>query len=218
MEQWIIEVIGAFGYVGIFLLMLAENVFPPIPSEVIMPVAGLAVGAGRMSFTVVLLAAIAGTLLGNLPWYLIARLVGRQRFLELTARWGKYAAVKPADVQAAIAWFDRHGSKAVLLGRLAPGVRTLISIPAGLSEMPFGRFLLLSTIGSAVWITFLLLAGVILHDNWHTIADIIGPLGTLFVATVAVGFVVWIGWRRWSDRRAAADIVTPAPGPGDPIG
>lgn len=218
MEQWIIEVIGAFGYVGIFLLMLAENVFPPIPSEVIMPVAGLAVGAGRMSFTVVLLAAIAGTLLGNLPWYLIARLVGRQRFLELTARWGKYAAVKPADVQAAIAWFDRHGSKAVLLGRLAPGVRTLISIPAGLSEMPFGRFLLLSTIGSAVWITFLLLAGVILHDNWHTIADIIGPLGTLFVATVAVGFVVWIGWRRWSDRRAAAAIVTPAPGPGDPIG
>ncbi|WP_299132374.1 DedA family protein [uncultured Amaricoccus sp.] len=218
MEQWIIEVIGAFGYVGIFLLMLAENVFPPIPSEVIMPVAGLAVGAGRMNFTVVLLAALAGTLLGNLPWYLIARLVGRQRFLELTARWGKYAAVKPADVQAAIAWFDRHGSKAVLLGRLAPGVRTLISIPAGLSEMPFGRFLVLSTIGSAVWITFLLLAGVILHDNWHTIADIIGPLGTLFVATVAVGFVVWIGWRRWSDRRAAADIVTPAPGPGDPIG
>ena len=218
MEQWIIEVIGAFGYVGIFLLMLAENVFPPIPSEVIMPVAGLAVGAGRMNFTVVLLAALAGTLLGNLPWYLIARLVGRQRFLELTARWGKYAAVKPADVQAAIAWFDRHGSKAVLLGRLAPGVRTLISIPAGLSEMPFGRFLLLSTIGSAVWITFLLLAGVILHDNWHTIADIIGPLGTLFVATVAVGFVVWIGWRRWSDRRAAAAIVTPAPGPGDPIG
>lgn len=218
MEQWIIEVIGAFGYVGIFLLMLAENVFPPIPSEVIMPVAGLAVGAGRMNFTVVLLAALAGTLLGNLPWYLIARLVGRQRFLELTARWGKYAAVKPADVQAAIAWFDRHGSKAVLLGRLAPGVRTLISIPAGLSEMPFGRFLVLSTIGSAVWITLLLLAGVILHDNWHTIADIIGPLGTLFVATVAVGFVVWIGWRRWSDRRAAAAIVTPAPGPGDPIG
>ncbi len=215
MEQWIIEVIGAFGYVGIFLLMLAENVFPPIPSEVIMPVAGLAVGAGRLDFTMVLLAALGGTLLGNLPWYFIARLVGRRRFLELTARWGKYAAVKPADVEAAIAWFDRHGSKAVLLGRLAPGVRTLISIPAGLSEMPFGRFLLLSAIGSGVWITLLLLAGVILHDNWHTIADIIGPLGTLLVLLVGLGLVVWIGWRRWSDRRAAAEL---GPRPGDPIG
>lgn len=202
MEQWIIEVIGAFGYVGIFLLMLAENVFPPIPSEVIMPVAGLAVGAGRLSFSLVLLAALGGTLIGNLPWYIIARMVGRQRFLELTARWGRYAAVKPADVEAAIAWFDRHGAKAVLLGRLAPGVRTLISIPAGLAEMPFWRFLLLSAVGSSVWITLLLLAGVILHDNWHMIANVIGPLGTVLVLAVALGLVLWIGWRRWSDRRA----------------
>ncbi len=214
MEQWIIEVVGAFGYVGIFLLMLAENVFPPIPSEVIMPVAGLAVGAGRLSFSLVLIAALVGTLVGNLPWYFIARMVGRQRFLELTARWGRYAAVKPADVEAAITWFDRHGSKAVLLGRLAPGVRTLISIPAGLSEMPFGRFLLLSAAGSAIWITLLLLAGVILHDNWHMIANVIGPLGTALVLLIAFGLVLWIGWRRWSDHRATTRATEAPPAPG----
>ncbi len=203
MEQWIISVIEAFGYPGIFLLMLAENVFPPIPSEVIMPVAGLAVGDGKLSFTLVLIAALAGTLLGNLPWYFIARMVGRDRFMELTTRWGGYVALKPADVEAAIAWFDRHGAKAVLLGRLAPGVRTLISIPAGLAEMPLGKFLLLSAIGSTVWIVLLISAGVLLHNNWHIVADIIGPMGTILVAIVGLGLIGWIAWRRWTDRKAA---------------
>lgn len=202
MEQWIIEVISAFGYFGIFFLMLAENLFPPIPSEVIMPLAGLAVGAGRLNFVLVLLSALAGTLIGNLPWYLLARAIGRQRFLHLTDRWGKYVAVKPADVDTAIAWFDRHGAKAVLIGRVMPGVRTLVSIPAGLAEMSLVRFLALSAIGSTVWILFLIGVGMVLHDNWHVIADIVGPLGTILLLLVAVGPIGWIAWRRLSDRRA----------------
>ncbi|MFO1106362.1 MAG: DedA family protein [Amaricoccus sp.] len=205
MEQWIIEVISAFGYFGIFFLMLAENLFPPIPSEVIMPLAGLAIGAGQMSFVLVLIAALAGTLLGNLPWYFVASMIGRQRFLDLTARWGKYAALKPEDVEAAIAWFDRHGAKAVLIGRLMPGVRTLISVPAGLAEMSFVKFLTLSAIGSLVWILFLIIVGMVLHDNWRRIADVIGPLGTILVLLLVLGVVAWIGWRRLTDRRRAAD-------------
>jgi membrane protein DedA with SNARE-associated domain len=203
MEAWIVEVISAFGYVGIFLLMLAENVFPPIPSEVIVPVAGLAVGAGKLSFVVVVLVALAGTLIGNLPWFLLARLLGRERFVALTARFGKYAAVKPGDVEAAIDWFDRYGSKAVLIGRLAPGVRTLISVPAGLSAMPFATFLGLSAIGSAAWIVLLLAGGMILHKNWHLLADILGPLGKVLLVLCVLGLAAWIAWRRLRDRREA---------------
>lgn len=205
MEQWIVDVIGAFGYFGIFLLMLAENLFPPIPSEVIMPIAGIAVGAGRMSLVLVVIVALAGTLIGNLPWYFIARAVGRDRFLELTARWGKYVAVKEADVVAAIEWFDRHGGKAVLLGRLAPGVRTLISIPAGLAEMPLTKFLALSAIGSTVWIIFLVAIGMLLQANWHIVAAIIDPMGKILIVLAGLGVVGWIVWRRWRERGAVAE-------------
>lgn len=203
MEQWIIDVISTFGYFGIFLLMLAENLFPPIPSEVIMPVAGIAIGAGQMSLWLVLVASLAGTLLGNLPWYFIARAVGRDRFMELVARWGKYAALKVSDVEAAIAWFDRHGGKAVLLGRMAPGVRTLISVPAGLAEMPLGKFLALSAIGSVIWIGFLIAIGVFLQANWHYVAAVIDPLGKILIVLAVLGGIGWIAWRRWRERRAA---------------
>ena len=215
MEQWIIDVITAFGYVGVFFLMLAENLFPPIPSEVIVPVAGLAVGAGTLSLWLVVLAALAGTLIGNLPWFFLARMLGRDRFVALVARFGKWAAVKPADVAAAIDWFDRHGNKAVLIGRFAPGVRTLISVPAGLSTMPFGTFLLLSAIGSAIWLGLLLAAGLILHSNWHLIADVLGPLGKILLILVAMGLLGWVLWRRWQERRRAraAAAVEKAPFP-----
>lgn len=201
MEQWIIDVVTAFGYVGVFFLMLAENLFPPIPSEVIVPVAGLAVGAGTLGLAGVVLAALAGTLIGNLPWFFLARLLGRSRFVALVARFGRWAAVKPEDVEMAIDWFDRHGAKAVLIGRFAPGVRTLISVPAGLSAMPFGTFLLLSTLGSAVWIGLLLAAGMILHANWHLVADILDPLGKVLLVLVAFGLLGWVLWRRWRERR-----------------
>ncbi len=204
MEQWIIDVVTAFGYVGVFFLMLAENLFPPIPSEVIVPVAGLAVGAGTLGLVGVVLAALAGTLLGNLPWFILARMLGRTRFVALVGRFGRWAAVKPEDVEMAIDWFDRHGAKAVLIGRFAPGVRTLISVPAGLSAMPFGTFLLLSAIGSTIWIGILLAAGMILHSNWHLIADVLGPVGKILLILVAVGLVGWVLWRRWRERHPAA--------------
>ncbi|TPE53028.1 DedA family protein [Amaricoccus solimangrovi] len=205
MEQWINDIVGAFGYLGIFLLMMAENLFPPIPSEVIMPIAGISVGSGQMSLSLVLISALAGTLLGNLPWYFIARAVGRERFMELVARWGKYVALKVSDVEAAIAWFDRHGGKAVLLGRMAPGVRTLISVPAGLAEMPLTRFLILSAVGSVIWIGFLIGVGMFLRANWHLVAAVIDPLGKLLLVLAVAGAIGWIAWRRWRERGSARD-------------
>jgi membrane protein DedA with SNARE-associated domain len=203
MEQWIIDVITAFGYLGIFLLMLAENLFPPIPSEVIVPVAGLAVSAGQLGLVFVVVAALAGTLLGNLPWFLLARMLGRERFIALVARFGKWAAVKTEDVEMAADWFDRHGKKAVLIGRCAPGVRTLISVPAGLSSMTFTTFLVLSSIGSLIWISLLLAAGMILHQNWEVISSILGPIGKILLGLIAVGLLGFVLWRRWVERRAA---------------
>jgi membrane protein DedA with SNARE-associated domain len=210
MEQWIIDVVTAFGYIGVFFLMLAENLFPPIPSEVIVPVAGLAVGAGTLSLVGVVLAALAGTLIGNLPWFVLARMLGRARFVALVGRYGRWAAVKAEDVDMAVDWFDRHGAKAVLFGRFAPGVRTLISVPAGLSSMPFGTFLLLSAIGSAIWIGLLLGAGLVLHSNWHLIADVLGPLGKIILVLVALGLLGWVLWRRWRERASRRAEKEPA--------
>jgi membrane protein DedA with SNARE-associated domain len=203
-EQWIIETITAFGYVGIFLLMLAENLFPPIPSEVIVPVAGLAVGAGELGMVPVMLVALAGTLIGNLPWFLLPRLLGRQRFVALVARFGRYAVLRPEDVEAAIDWFDRHGTKAVLIGRFAPGVRTLISVPAGLSSMSLTAFLVLSAAGSTIWIGLLLAAGMILQSSWHRIADLLGPAGKVLLLLAALGLAAWVLLRRLRERRAAS--------------
>jgi membrane protein DedA with SNARE-associated domain len=202
MEQWIIDVVTAFGYVGIFLLMLGENIFPPIPSEVILPVTGVAVGAGELSFVAAALVALAGTLIGNLPWFFVARWIGRERVMHLAERWGRYAAIRPDDVAHAIAWFDRHGVKAVLIGRFAPGVRTLISVPAGLSGMPFPQFLLLSAIGSTIWIVFLLSVGIVLRNSWHAISGIVGTVGTVLVLGLVLALAVFLVWRHWHERRA----------------
>jgi membrane protein DedA with SNARE-associated domain len=210
MEQWIIDVITAFGYGGIFFLMLAENLFPPIPSEVIVPVAGLAVASGSLNLWLVVIVALAGTLIGNLPWFLLARLLGRERFVGLVARYGRWTAVKPSDVEMAIDWFDRHENKAVLIGRFAPGVRTLISVPAGLSTMSFGTFLLLSAIGSTIWIGFLLAAGMLLHSSWHLIADVLDATGKVLLLLIVVGLFGWVLWRRLRERRIrrAAEVPT----------
>lgn len=202
MQQWIIDIVTAFGYVGVFFLMVAENLFPPIPSEVIVPVAGLAVGAGTLSLPGVVFAALAGTLIGNLPWFVLARMLGRARLVALVGRYGRWASIKPGDVETAIDWFDRHGAKAVLIGRFAPGVRTLISVPAGLSAMRFATFLLLSAIGSTIWIGLLLAAGMVLHSNWQLIADVLGPLGKILLVLVAIGLLGWVLWRRWRERRS----------------
>lgn len=203
MEQWITDVVGNFGYVGIFLLMLGENLFPPIPSEVIMPIAGLAVGGGQLSFVPTVIAALAGSLIGNLPWFYVARKLGRRRIIDLVDRRGRMLAMRPKDVEDAIGWFDRHGDLAVLIGRLAPGVRTLISVPAGLSEMSLIHFLVLSAIGSVVWIALLLGAGILLQQNWTLVSDVLGPAGLVILATIGLGLIFWIVRRRRQERAGA---------------
>jgi membrane protein DedA with SNARE-associated domain len=185
----------SMGYVGIALLMFAENLFPPIPSELIMPLAGFTVAQGKMNFVLAVVAGLLGTMLGALPWYYAGKLLGEERLKSLADQYGKWITVSSRDIDKADNWFDRHGSKAVFLGRLVPGIRTIISLPAGLSEMHLVPFLIYSTIGSALWIFGLTYAGYLLGDNYDLVDEYLGPVSKIVLATLIIGFAIWVGRR-----------------------
>lgn len=195
MVAWITNTMTSMGYVGIALLMFAENLFPPIPSELIMPLAGFTVAQGKMNFVLAVVAGLAGTMLGALPWYYAGKLLGEERLKALADKYGKWITITSRDIDKADNWFDRHGSKAVFLGRLVPGIRTIISLPAGLSEMHLVPFLIYSTIGSALWIFGLTYAGYLLGDNYDLVDEYLGPVSKIVLAIIVIWFAIWIGRR-----------------------
>jgi membrane protein DedA with SNARE-associated domain len=191
---WIADLIDAFGALGVALLMALENLFPPIPSELILPFAGFLVGRGELGFLPVLVASTAGSLFGALVLYALGRWGGR----KLILRYGRFLRVKEADLDRAEGWFDKYDEWVVLFGRMVPGVRSVVSIPAGMLGTPFVRFVLLTTAGSAAWNALLLGAGWYLGDNWQQIAGIVGSASNVVLVLVAVALVsaaVW-WWRR----------------------
>lgn len=194
MTGWIADLIEGFGALGVALLMILENLFPPIPSELILPFAGFLVGRGELGFLPVLVASTAGSLFGALILYALGRWGGR----KLILRYGRFLRVKEADLDRAEGWFDKYDEWVVLFGRMVPGVRSVVSIPAGMLGTPFVRFVLLTTAGSAAWNALLLGAGWYLGDNWQQIAGIVGSASNVVLVLVAVALVsaaVW-WWRR----------------------
>ena len=187
MATWIIETINSLGYAGIFLLMLAESLFPPIPSELIIPFAGFAAASGSLDVWLVLLFATVGAVVGMLPWYFVGRIFGLGRVRALADRYGRWATVNAAEVDTATQWFHRFGPVIVLLGRLIPLIRTLISVPAGLAGMPLWRFVLFSTIGAIVWNSLLVGAGFLLAEHYELVESWLDP-GT----NIVLGLVVLI--------------------------
>ncbi|KMO39408.1 alkaline phosphatase [Methylobacterium aquaticum] len=177
MVDWIVTAIERTGYLGVFLLMLIDNIFPPIPSEVIMPLAGFAAGRGQLSFIGVFLAGTAGSLSGTLLWYGVGRWLGRERLRRFAARHGRWLTLSPAEVERAGAWFARRGRVAVLLGRVVPGVRSLISVPAGVAGMPLTLFLAYSALGTIVWTGLLTAAGYGLGEEYRLVGRLIEPIG-----------------------------------------
>src|SRR5690606_7390065 len=155
------------GYLGVFLLMLAENIFPPIPSELIMPLAGFAAARGDMDMIMVILAGTAGSVVGALPWYYAGLLFGKDRLKAIAARHGRWLTMTPADIDQASDWFARCGISAVSVGRLVPAVRTLLSVPAGIVRMRILPFLFFSTVGSLLWTAFLAFAGYVLESQYE---------------------------------------------------
>jgi len=174
--EWILQVMSDLGYVGIILLMFLENVFPPIPSELIMPAAGFAAARGELSLTGVIMAGSLGSVLGAVVLYGLGRMMNEQRLIALTDRYGKWLLVSSDDIRKADDWFDRHGKKIVFFGRLIPAIRSLLSIPAGMSEMPFGQFLLYTSLGTTLWSGLLAYAGYQLGNNYEAIEVWIAPI------------------------------------------
>jgi membrane protein DedA with SNARE-associated domain len=171
---------------GISLLMLAENIFPPIPSEIIMPFAGFVAGRGQLTFIGILLAGTIGSLAGALFWYWVGRCVGHDRFKAFCARHGRWLTLSPAEVDRASAWFLRRGWAVVFMGRLVPGVRTLISVPAGVAGMPLVPFLLATTFGTLLWTGFLAGTGYVLAERYLEVGGWIEPVGNA-VFVLALG-------------------------------
>ena len=192
--QWIDQVISSFDYVGVATLMLLENLFPPIPSEAILPLVGFLVNRGDLAVIPALLAATLGSLVGALVLYALGRWGGR----PLVLRYRRVLRVTEAELDRADGWFDRYGSWIVLFGRMVPLARSVVSIPAGMSEMPVWRFALLTALGSAVWNALLIGAGWFLGENWLRVASFIGSISDIVLVIVVVGVVslgVW-WWRR----------------------
>ena len=185
MFEFIVDFLGSAGYLGVFLLMALENIFPPIPSEMIMPFAGFIVARGDLGLLGVLIAGTAGSVLGTLPWFYAGKAFGHDRLRRMAARWGHWMTVTPEEIDKSLETFEKHGVKAVLFGRLIPAIRTLISIPAGIAEMRLLPFLAWSTIGSLVWCSILTGAGFVLEANYEAVATYVDP-----VSKVVLGILV----------------------------
>ncbi len=189
-------VIRSFGYLGVCFLMLAENLFPPIPSEAILPLTGFLVGRGDLAFFPTLVVSTSGSLLGAFALYALGRWGGR----KLIVRHGKLLRVTDADLDRADGWFDRYDGWVVLFGRMVPFVRSVVSIPAGLSEMPMLRFAILTAVGSGAWNALLIGTGWMLGENWARVSAAVSSVSNVVIVALAVGATLClvIFWRRES--------------------
>ncbi len=185
LATWVQDVIESLGYLGVALLVIAENLFPPIPSEIVLPFAGFVARRGDGSVVVMVIASTIGSVVGALVLYAIAAAIGPERIHRFVVRFGKWFGVKESDMVRAEEWFDRRSNAAVLVGRCVPLIRSLVSIPAGFRRMPFGRFVVLTALGSAVWNVALIGAGAALGDQWDKVGDYVGILQWIVIAGLA---------------------------------
>ncbi len=175
-----------FGYGAILFAMFLENLIPPIPSELIMPLGGFYVSQGQLDFVPVVLAGLIGTVFGALPWYGIGRLVNEEKLEQWLDKNGRWIGIKPQELARSRKWFNRYGVSLVFWGRLVPGIRTLISVPAGVELMPITPFLIWTTAGSLIWTFFLTITGFYLGDNYANIETWISPFSSIFKTIIVL--------------------------------
>jgi membrane protein DedA with SNARE-associated domain len=195
LTNWAKDFVEDAGYIGVFLMIVLENVFPPIPSEAILPLAGFLAGEGRFWLPAVILAATLGAVGGGLILYYFAYFIGEHRVRRLIHRYGKWFGVADKDLDTANSWFDRHGAKAVMLCRMMPIVRSLVSLPAGLRKMPLAPFIIYTAIGSGIWNSLLIVLGWWLGDNWEDVGTVMDYIEYPIYLAVVVG-VAWFIWKR----------------------
>jgi membrane protein DedA with SNARE-associated domain len=220
LTDWVIDVIDAMSYLGVAFLVALENLFPPIPSEIVLPFAGVVARRGGATLPGMIAAATVGSLVGALVLYGIAAAIGPERLRAFVARHGRWFRLTLEDIERAERWFDRRAIVAVLVGRCVPLIRSLVSIPAGFRRMPLGVFVVYTAIGSLIWNTGLVTAGYVLgeEDRWRRIEDVMSWAQYVVVAGIlaAIGWYVWSRFVSPEGRRRARDLAAAAPVDGPP--
>ncbi|WNO74770.1 MULTISPECIES: DedA family protein [unclassified Streptomyces] len=189
---WVNGLMDTLGAPGAGIAIALENLFPPLPSEVILPLAGFSASTGQMNLIAALVWTTAGSVIGALALYGVGALLGRDRTVAIAA---KLPLLKVADIERTEAWFARHGAKAVFFGRMIPIFRSLISVPAGVERMSLPLFLGLTTLGSAIWNTVFILAGYLLGENWQDVTGYVSTYSTVVLVAAVLGVVAFIGVR-----------------------
>ena len=191
MQEFILTVMEQFGYLGVFLLIAIENIFPPIPSEVILLFGGFMTTYTNLSIPLMVIAATLGSLLGAIVLYYIGKILNKERLKKIVSgKIGKVLRIKYEDIDKADAWFDNKGNKTVFFCRFIPIVRSLISIPAGMSEMPMGKFLIYTITGSTIWNTVLIIAGNMVGENWVNILNIFEQYSHITLIVLILIFII----------------------------
>ena len=193
--DWVTRIVETVGYGGVAGLVALENLFPPIPSEVVLPLAGFVAGRGDASLAGMVVAATIGSMVGAIILYGIAAGVGPARLRRFVVRFGGWFGLDEDDLDKTEAWFDRRATLAVLLCRCVPLMRSLVSIPAGFRRMPLGRFSIYTLLGSLVWNIALIGAGFALGDRWEKVEDPLELFQKVVLATIAIA-LAWFVWRR----------------------
>ena len=192
LAAWVQDVIERLGAIGVALLVVLENVFPPIPSEIVLPFAGFVAQRGDGSVLVMIVAATAGAVVGALILYYVAAIIGPARLSAFITRFGRWFGVKPVDLARAEQWFDRHAIAAVLLGRCVPLIRSVVSVPAGFRRMSLVPFITYTALGSAVWNTALIGAGAALGNQWENVEPYVAILQWAVIVVIVLLLVSFI--------------------------
>jgi membrane protein DedA with SNARE-associated domain len=198
--RWATEVVYSFGYPGVFMLMVLSNLYLPIPSQLVLPLSGFLVGQERFSFLLVLMASTVGALVGTLMLYVLGRLLGEEPLRRFLKRYGRFVHVNESDLDKASGWFEQHGGQAVLIGRLVPGVGSLISVPAGIEQMPLWRFVIYTILGNGLYNTALVGLGWWLGSQWE-IVERYAPIAEYAALAVVAGLILRFVRRRWKAHK-----------------
>jgi membrane protein DedA with SNARE-associated domain len=212
LTEWVTDIVETLGYPGVALLVAIENVFPPIPSEVVLGLAGYTAARGDAWVVGMIIAATIGSVVGAWVLYGLAAAIGPVRLRAITIRYGRWIGFSEADLDRAEGWFDRHSRSAVLICRCVPLIRSLISVPAGFRRMPIGTFTLFTLLGSLVWNTVLVVAGFLLADQWERVLEVTEPFQTVVVVVIGLLVVAYVVVKVLAARRERAAVERVHPG------
>lgn len=216
LSEFMLRLVDLLGYLGLSLVMLIENIIPPIPSELVLPFAGFLVAEGSMNYLLVLLFTTVGAFAGTTAFYFLGRGLGDARVRHFIKRYGRWVLLQEADYDEALSFFRRHDSKVVFWARFVPAVRSLISLPAGVAGMSFRRFAVFTVLGTLLWNTVLVTAGRFLGERWDSVLAVVDRLESVLWVLLGAFVVGWFVWQRRNRARRERNAPTLSAGADEP--